>query len=100
MGGILALALSGLLLWTGLLFAEDGQGTGEGTHPKQVAVDNNKDGEPDSWQFYENGQVARTEADRNFDGQVDEWGYFENGKPTKAESDTDGDGKADQWVTY
>ena len=78
----------------------DEQPPKDGPAPKVVALDTNKDGKPDQWQYYENGQIVRTEADTNFDGRVDEIGYFANGKLTKVEKDSDYDGKMDRWVEY
>ncbi|MBI4226857.1 MAG: hypothetical protein HY600_01120 [Candidatus Omnitrophica bacterium] len=79
--------------------AADSQG--EALVPKTVAVDTNKDGRPDRWEYYEGGTtVARIEADTNFDGTVDEWIRFERGKVVKVEDDTDHDGKPDRWVDY
>ena len=68
--------------------------------PKEVASDTNKDGKPDRWEKYLNGQPVSIEADGNFDGIVDEKGFFTNGKLVKVEKDSDGDGKIDKWVTY
>ena len=68
--------------------------------PKVISSDTNHDGKADQWQYYENGEIMRTEADTNFDGKVDEIGYFINGKLTKVEKDSDYDGKMDKWVDY
>lgn len=68
--------------------------------PKEVASDTNKDGKPDRWEKYLNGQPVSIEADGNYDGIVDEKGFFANGKLIKVEKDSDGDGKIDKWVTY
>lgn len=70
------------------------------TLPKEVASDTNKDGKPDRWEKYLNGQPVSIEADGNYDGIVDEKGFFANGKLVKVEKDSDGDGKIDKWVTY
>ena len=82
-----------------LSFSED-QGAANAPVPKVAASDANKDGGPDQWQYYENGQIIRTEADTNFDGKVDEIGYFSNGKLAKVEKDSDYDGKMDRWIEY
>lgn len=68
--------------------------------PKVASSDTNHDGKPDQWQYYENGQITKTEADTNFDGKPDETGYFTAGKLTKVEKDSDFDGKMDKWVEY
>lgn len=68
--------------------------------PKEVASDTNKDGKPDRWEKYVNGQPVSIEADGNYDGIVDEKGFFTNGKLVRVEKDSDGDGKMDKWVTY
>jgi hypothetical protein len=68
--------------------------------PREVATDTNKDGKPDRWERYANGQLSAIEADSNFDGIVDEKGVIQNGKLVKVEKDSDGDGKPDRWVTY
>src|SRR3989338_1587540 len=57
--------------------------------PKVASSDNNKDGKPDQWQYYEFGQIIRTEADTNFDGKADELGYFSNGRLVRVEKDSD-----------
>ena len=72
----------------------------EAPAPKVAAADTNSDGKPDQWQYYEDGQIARTEADTNFDGKVDEVGNFRGGKLFKIEKDSDYDGKVDKWVEY
>lgn len=76
------------------------QDTQQQSLPKEVASDTNKDGKPDRWERYLNGQPVSIEADGNFDGIVDEKGFFTNGKLVKVEKDSDGDGKIDKWVTY
>lgn len=68
--------------------------------PKTVAVDTNKDGTPDRWEYYEQNQIARIEADTNHDGTVDEWVRFADEKVVKVEKDTDYDGQPDRWVDY
>jgi hypothetical protein len=78
----------------------DEQTTKDAPAPKVISLDTNHDGNPDQWQYYENGQIVRTEADTNFDGKVDEIGHFVNGKLTRVEKDSDYDGKMDRWVEY
>ncbi len=80
-------------------YAED-QSSRNAPSPKVIALDTNHDGKPDQWQYYENGQIVRTEADTNFDGVVDEIGYYKDGKLVKVEKDSDYDGKMDRWVEY
>ena len=80
-------------------FADD-QSSKQSPTPKVVSSDTNHDGKPDQWQYYENGEIVRTEADTNFDGKVDEIGYFKNGKLVRVEKDSDYDGKMDKWVDY
>lgn len=87
------------VLSASLSFAEE-QSEANSPAPKVAASDTNKDGKPDQWQYYENGQIIRTEADTNFDGKVDEIGYFTNGKLAKVEKDSDYDGEMDKWVDY
>ena len=67
--------------------------------PKAVAIDTNKDGKPDRWEYHD-GNKVRVEADTNFDGKIDEIAYFENGKLVKGEKDSDYDGKMDKWIDY
>ncbi len=81
-------------------FAADAAADSVTPPPKVASSDTNHDGKPDQWQYYENGQITRTEADTNFDGKVDEIGYFSNGKLVKLEKDSDYDGKMDKWVEY
>ncbi len=70
--------------------------------PKEVALDSNKDGKPDRWEFYrEDGKLDRIEADSNGDGKPDEIARAdESGKLVQSEKDSDFDGKIDQWVKY
>ncbi len=68
--------------------------------PKEVAVDTNKDGKPDRWEYFENGRRVRIESDTNADGTVDDRVMVDDDKLLKAERDSDHDGKVDQWVTY
>jgi len=68
--------------------------------PREIATDTNKDGKPDRWERYANGQLSGIEADSDFDGVVDEKGIVQNGKLIKVEKDSDGDGKPDRWVSY
>lgn len=69
--------------------------------PKEAAIDTNKDGTPDRWEYYDDqGLPLRIESDSNFDGSVDEWARFEGGKLVKVEKDSDYDGKVDQWHSY
>lgn len=85
------------------VFAEDPAAAtpaGNNPAPKSASSDSNGDGKPDQWQYYEYGQIVRTEADTNFDGKVDEIGHFTSGKLTKLEKDSDFDGKMDKWVEY
>ena len=71
-----------------------------GVTPKSVATDQNKDGKPDQWEYYEAGVISRLESDTNYDGQVDEVAYFEDKRLARGEKDMDHDGKMDQWFTY
>ena len=82
-----------------LSFAQD-QAANDNPLPKVASSDTNKDGKPDQWQYYENGQIVRTESDTNFDGKIDEIGHFASGKLVKVEKDSDYDGKMDKWVDY
>ena len=67
--------------------------------PKVVALDTNKDGQPDRWEYHE-GNKVRVEADTNYDGKIDEIAFFENGKLVKGQKDSDFDGKVDKWIDY
>ncbi len=73
---------------------------GERLVPKVVAIDTNKDGKPDRWEYYDNGVISRIESDTNGDGKIDEWVRFDHGKVVRVEKDTDYDGKPDRWVDY
>ena len=68
--------------------------------PREIATDTNKDGKPDRWERFADGQLIGIEADSNFDGVVDEKGIVQNGKLVKVEKDSDGDGKPDRWISY
>lgn len=72
-----------------------------GAKPREVAVDTDKDGKPDRWEYYkEDGKLDRIEVDNNHDGKIDETVFAENGKIVRVEKDSDFDGKIDQWVKY
>jgi antitoxin component YwqK of YwqJK toxin-antitoxin module len=91
---MIAIFFFGVLL-ASLGFAEE-QPKANSPVPKVAASDTNKDGKPDQWQYYENGQIVRTEADTNYDGKVDHWQTYENGKIVRTEADTNNDGKVDE----
>src|SRR3989338_2441341 len=76
------------------------EGKGDALVPKTVAVDTNKDGTPDRWEYYEQNQISRIDADANHDRTVDEWIRFADEKVVKVEKDTDYDGKPDRWADY
>ena len=97
------LVLAGVLfcfLSVSLSYGEEPAAVVAAPAPKVAASDTNKDGKPDQWQYYEFGQIARTEADTNFDSKPDEIGNFSNGKLAKVEKDSDYDGKMDRWAEY
>lgn len=93
------LILAGVLfcfLSVSLSYGEEPAAVVAAPAPKVAASDTNKDGKPDQWQYYEFGQIARTETDTNFDGKPDQWQYYENGRIIRTEADTNFDGKVDE----
>jgi len=73
----------------------------EKVFPKEASSDTNRDGKPDSRQYFgSDGKIIKVEADTNFDDKVDQWAYYENGKLVRVEKDSNYDGKVDGWVKY
>lgn len=59
-------------------------------------------GKVDTWQHFENGQLARAERDTNGDGIVDQWWEYPKRAETECpliHSDMDGDGRPDPGAT-
>jgi hypothetical protein len=52
----------------------------------------------DTWQFYQNGQLARTERDSDGDEVIDQWWEWSKGCPM-IHSDVDSDGRPDPGAT-
>jgi hypothetical protein len=69
--------------------------------PNPDTADENGDGKPDVFYYYEGERLIRTEVDRNYDGRIDEWYFYDaDGQYTRAERDKNFDGKPDDWVFY
>ncbi len=59
-------------------------------------MDFNGDGVPDTFYYYENGNLVRQEVDSNFDGKIDIWVFLNKGVYVRRyERDKDFDGKPD-----
>jgi hypothetical protein len=61
--------------------------------PAKALIDTNRDGKPDTFQYYQDGEIARVEQDRNHDGRIDGRTTFRGGKRQRGELDGDGDGR-------
>ncbi len=81
-------------------------GTAESTKPRILVGDKIQErervmtlvGKVDTWQHFENGQLARAERDTNGDGIVDQWWEYPKRAETECpliHSDMDGDGRPD-----
>jgi hypothetical protein len=91
---------AGLFLLT-LAFPAKAFSEEEKAVPKEASSDTNKDGKPDTWQYFDAaGNVSKAEADTDFDGKIDQTAFYEGGKLVRVERDTDHDGKPDTWVKY
>lgn len=95
----LLLAILGICAAVSTAFAAEG-GDAPQVFPKKITLDTNKDGQPDRWEHYADGKLAKIELDANHDGKVDETITAVDGKLSRSEKDTDYDGKPDQWVDY
>lgn len=60
-------------------------------------TDHNKDGNIDTWEYFENGEMIKKEIDMNFDGKPDFWIYFKGGEKIRIEADYNADGLLDMW---
>jgi hypothetical protein len=59
------------------------------------------DGVLDAWLFRNaQGQTTKIEVATRRDGTVSRWEYYENGQLARTEEDADGNGKIDRWQTY
>jgi hypothetical protein len=66
-----------------------------------VTSDENGDGRPDVFYYYEGERLIRTEGDRNYDGRIDAWFFCDTeGRYSRAERDRNFDGKPDDWTFY
>ena len=69
--------------------------------PNPVTEDENGDGKPDTFYYYEGKRLVRTEVDGNFDGLIDWWYFYDaDGRYVRAERDKNYDGKPDDWCFY
>jgi hypothetical protein len=63
-----------------------------------VTSDENGDGKPDTFYYYEGKRHVRTEVDGNYDGLIDRWYFYDgDGQYIRAERDKNYDGKPDDW---
>ncbi len=64
--------------------------------------DDNGDGVPERILFFVRGgdKLLRYEEDSNGDGQIDTWQSYEDGELTRRLRDTDADGEVDVWEEY
>jgi hypothetical protein len=86
----------------------------DGTRVVRAELDENFDGTPDRWEYYESGGPApvaqagappvgvlsKVEVSTKKDGKPSRVEFFERGQRVRAEEDTDGDGKVDSWETW
>jgi hypothetical protein len=74
----------------------------DGSRVLKVEVDENNDGRPDRWEYYEPMGLSPTRIERSTqrDGKVTRTEGFRNGALAWVEEDRDGDGKVDRWETY
>jgi hypothetical protein len=83
----------------------------DGNRVLKVEVDENQDGRPDRWEYYDsvdrspgapavNQTPVRIERATRHDGRVTRTEGFHNGTLAWVEEDRDGDGKVDRWETY
>jgi len=63
--------------------------------------DDNFDGKPDEWHTYNtNGLLVESRYDRNYDSKADSWTFCQNGLKSTGEADNDFDGRVDTWFRY
>lgn len=74
----------------------------DGSRVLRVEVDENGDGRPDRWEYYEPGGLAPTRIERSVrhDGRVTRTEGFQDGALAWAQDDRNDDGKVDRWETY
>lgn len=65
-----------------------------------LEFDNNRDGNPDEFYYYEKGALVKIVEDRNYDGIPDQWYYYESERVVRSESDDNFDGSVDGWAQY
>jgi hypothetical protein len=69
--------------------------------PNPVTEDENGDGKPDTFYYYEGQRHVRTEVDGNYDGLIDRWYFYDgDGQYVRGERDKNYDGKPDDWCFY
>ena len=66
----------------------------------RIEENSNGDGKPDTFSYFENGQLVRKEVDRKHTGKIDLWGYYQEGRLIKQEEDLQGDGKVSRVVYF
>jgi len=100
--------------------------TMDGARVVKIEIDQNFDGTPDRWEYYDanqklekvgisrlndgkedawmqmdaNGAITRIDISLKRDGTIQRVEHYNAGKLATAEEDTDGDGKPDKWETY
>lgn len=90
------------------VFDDDGDGHAERTlhydrqthRVSRVVEDTDRDGSPDSWSDFRDGELFRRRDDSDSDGSVDSWSYYRGEQLTRHEIDTTGDGFRDRTSFY
>jgi hypothetical protein len=99
----------------------------DGARPLGSRIDQNEDGKPDRWEYYDDqgkllkvgfsrsndtkpdswsfpdpgGTIARVEISSKSDEKaIDRWEFYTGNQLVRVEQDTNGDGRADMWETF
>jgi hypothetical protein len=68
---------------------------------EKVGFSRARDGKEDAWSFADaSGNIEKIEISTRRDGRIQRVEYYEGGVLARADEDTDGDGKLDKWETY
>ena len=74
--------------------------SGRARQARRIEYDEDRDGQFERAELFEEGRVVGVELDTNRDGKTDRWQRWVNGKMRGEDIDTDGDGKADRRLAY